>query len=44
MWVIGSIVFLVPAMLITLGLAGVGAEKQSRESVHSYPVNGKQTP
>jgi cytochrome c oxidase assembly factor CtaG len=36
MWVIGSLVFLVPAMLIALELAGMGAAKQSRENLHTY--------
>ena len=40
MWVIGSIVFMVPAMLIALELAGVGAAKQSRENLHTY-ADGK---
>ena len=43
MWVIGSLVFLVPAMLITIELAGMGSEKQSRVSAHSFPDNGEQT-
>jgi len=33
MWVIGSLVFLVPAMLIALALAGLGSGKQSRASL-----------
>lgn len=33
MWVIGSLVFLVPAMLIALELAG--GEKQGRENLHT---------
>jgi hypothetical protein len=39
MWVIGSIVFLVPAMLIALELAG--GEKQSGESLPVCSDNRK---
>jgi cytochrome c oxidase assembly factor CtaG len=33
MWVIGSLVFMVPAMLIALELAGLGCEMQSRKDL-----------
>jgi cytochrome c oxidase assembly factor CtaG len=41
MWVIGSLVFLVPAILIALQLAGHGAEKLSAEILYAPPDNGK---
>ena len=41
MWVIGSIVFLIPAMLIALELAGGGAEKQNRGSLPLCSDNRK---
>jgi cytochrome c oxidase assembly factor CtaG len=39
MWVIGSLVFLVPAMLIALELAGPGGEMQSRKDLPVRPDN-----
>jgi cytochrome c oxidase assembly factor CtaG len=41
MWVFGSLVFLAPAMLIALELAGSGAEKLSGEILYAPPDNGK---
>jgi cytochrome c oxidase assembly factor CtaG len=42
MWVIGSLVFLVPAMLIALELAGLGSGKKRRASLPVYSDNRKQ--
>lgn len=41
MWVIGSLVFLVPAMLIALELAGLGAGRLSRENLYTPADSGK---
>jgi cytochrome c oxidase assembly factor CtaG len=41
MWVIGSLLFLVPAMLIALELAGPGANKLSGENLYTPADNGK---
>jgi len=41
MWVIGSLVFLVPAMSIALELAGLGAGRLSRENLYTPADSGK---
>jgi cytochrome c oxidase assembly factor CtaG len=41
MWVIGSLVFLAPAMLIALELAGLGAGRLSRENLYTPADSGK---
>ena len=41
MWVIGSLLFLVPAMLIALELAGLGAGKLSRENRYTPADSSK---
>jgi len=40
MWVFGSLVFLVPAMLIALELAGPGTENLSEENLYTPVDNG----